>query len=416
MTKPYDAVISVPQSMLTPTLKDKISYNLPLSSANPNSVAYPISIPNSNFASMSTQDYAKPNQSHIICTLSKSQPESLLSSSIGQTTTKAPHLHTSDRIVNPNLGQPPDIQIKKIYSKRPLSINNIVYPKPTITCDCNHNHFNHIIHEVTNFVDDSTSTIGIRNLNDIVPYIKDYLEVLAMFYDSNKLKLNKTKTKFNINGTKSQLNQTKNLSLVVNNEVLYNDSQITILGFKFNISNTLDSQINDLIQQINFRISCLNKVKQFTTFKTRKNFFNAFCVSKLRYMAPAYLSAPVYLTKKLNTTLVNIAKSTFGYKYHKMSHEKLIKECGWTNIDALIKIEALNFLHRIFYFKRPTVLFNLFKIPERKCKDISIREFKKSKLMDNIFIYKILPEYNKLPTESKQLKPKSFSRYLKRTI
>ena len=99
-----------------------------------------------------------------------------------------------------------------------------------------------------------------------------------------------------------------------------------------------------------------------------------------------------------------------------MSHEKLLKECGWTNIDGLIKIEALNFLDRIFYFKRPTVLFNLFKIPERKCKDISIREFKKSKLMDNIFIYKILLEYNKLPTESKQLKPKSFSRYLKRTI
>ena len=71
-----------------------------------------------------------------------------------------------------------------------------MYPKPALTCECNHNHFNPINHDVTNFVDDSTSTMGIKNLNDIIPYIKDYLEVLAMFYDANKLKLNKTKTKF----------------------------------------------------------------------------------------------------------------------------------------------------------------------------------------------------------------------------
>ena len=238
--------------------------------------------------------------------------------------------------------------------------------------------------------------------------------MLATFYDCNQLKLNKTKTKFNITGTKAQINQTKHFTIQINNETLHNDAQIKILGFKINTTNSLDTQINDLAQKLNYRIHCLDKIKKYTTLKTRKNFYNVFVMGKLRYMAPIYLSAPAYLLKKLNTIIINAAKSTVGTYNPRISHKKLLSTCGWTDINILIKNEALKFLHKLLFLKKPKVLYNLFNIPNRIAKNLSIKNYRKSKLTDNVFLFKILPLYNSLPSQAKQLKPKGFSKYLKR--
>ena len=212
-----------------------------------------------------------------------------------------------------DLVRPPETE-HNLSPTKSLTTNQLRYQnqnKPDQTC-CNQNHFNNITHDVVNFVDASTSSIGIKDINDIIPYIQNYLEVLNIFYSCNGLKLNKTKTKFQINGTKTQQNQTKHFRININNEELTNDSQITILGWKFNISGTFDSQINETIKSMNYRAHCLNKIKPYTSFQTRIKYYNAFVISKLRYMAPAYFSAPQFLLKKLNTTLVKIAKMAFG--------------------------------------------------------------------------------------------------------
>ena len=154
---------------------------------------------------------------------------------------------------------------------------------------------------------------------------------------------------------------------------------------------------------------------KYTTFKTRLKFYNAYLISTLRYMAPAYITAPAYLLKKLNTGLINIAKSALGYKCYRLSHAKILKLCGWTDIQNLCYIEVLKSLHKLFRFKRPKILYDLFNIPTRLCKSISIKNYKKSKLLDNIFMYKALPKYNALKSEIKQLRPKGFYRKLKKT-
>ena len=114
-TKPNEEAISAPHSTLTSSLKNLVlcDKTKPLSSANPETLNNPHPTPN--------------------------------------LTTQTTNLSLTERIINPNLGQPLDNQIKKLNQNKPLSINNIMYPKPASTCECNHNHFNHINHDVTNF-------------------------------------------------------------------------------------------------------------------------------------------------------------------------------------------------------------------------------------------------------------------------
>ena len=316
-----------------------------------------------------------------------------------------------------DLVRPPETE-HNLSSTKSLTTNQLRYQnqnKPDQTC-CNQNHFNNITHDVVNFVDDSTSSIGIKDINDIIPYIQNYLEVLNIFYSCNGLKLNKTKTKFQINGTKTQQNQTKHFRININNEELTNDSQITILGWKFNISGTFDSQINETIKSMNYRAHCLNKIKPYTSFQTRIKYYNAFVISKLRYMAPAYFSAPQFLLKKLNTTLVKIAKMALGYTPPRTSYDEILEKCGWTNVYSLCKGEALKTFHKIVKNEKPQSLFQLFNIPSRKAKHISIKNYKKSKIADSLFLFKILPFYNSLKSDTKQLTPKKFSSYVKKHI
>ena len=130
-----------------------------------------------------------------------------------------------------------------IKTINPESINLTIL-RPYDQACCNNNHYKDITHEVTSYVDDSTSSIGIKHQHDIIPYIKDYLEVLHKFYTCNMLKLNKTKTKFCITGTKSQVASVKDIKIRINDETIQNDTQVKILGFLFNSSNTCHNQIN----------------------------------------------------------------------------------------------------------------------------------------------------------------------------
>ena len=83
------------------------------------------------------------------------------------------------------------------------------------------------------------------------------------------LKLNKTKTKFCITGTKSQVASVKDIKIRINDETIQNDTQVKILGFLFNSSNTRHNQINETIKVINYRMNQLRQVRKYTTEATQ---------------------------------------------------------------------------------------------------------------------------------------------------
>ena len=146
------------------------------------------------------------------------------------------------------------------------------------------NHYIDLTHEVSNFVDDSTSNIGTKNFNDITLYIKDYLEILKTFYTINLLSMNKSKTKFTVIGSQTQIAQTKNIKIKIDQTYINCDSQIHILGTLLSADNKMTLAINELVSNLNFRLFNLMKVRKFTDFKTRLSFVNSFVIGRPNYL------------------------------------------------------------------------------------------------------------------------------------
>ena len=68
--------------------------------------------------------------------------------------------------------------------------------------------FSDISHDTTCFVDDALSVVGFKHKSQILAYIRDYMEIMNLFYACNKLKLNPSKSNFCISGSKAQIAET----------------------------------------------------------------------------------------------------------------------------------------------------------------------------------------------------------------
>ena len=145
------------------------------------------------------------------------------------------------------------------------------------------NHYIDVTHKVTNFVDDSTSNIGLTNRTNIEPYIKTYLDLLHNYYTINTLTMNKLKTKYTIIGTSQQVADTRRSTIKLGQDKLNCDGQVRILGMLISSDNTLNSAIDELLKNINFRLFNLNKVKKHTDFESRRKFVLSFLIGCLNY-------------------------------------------------------------------------------------------------------------------------------------
>ena len=74
----------------------------------------------------------------------------------------------------------------------------------------------------------------------------------------------------------------------------------------------MDGEINKLASSLHNRINNVNKIREFTDFKTRLIFMNSFVIGKLIYMLPLYNNVPQYLTNKLHKILMTAARCAIG--------------------------------------------------------------------------------------------------------
>ena len=68
-----------------------------------------------------------------------------------------------------------------------------IYTK--LTRDDNINENSTILHDILQYVDDSNNIIITDNIDEIQPYINNYIKLIKSFYNINKLKINRDKSK-----------------------------------------------------------------------------------------------------------------------------------------------------------------------------------------------------------------------------
>ena len=278
------------------------------------------------------------------------------------------------------------------------------------------NHYIDANHYVTQYVDDSTSNIGIKSRQNIEPYIKTYLDVLYNYYTINCLTLNRSKTKFTVIGNQRQIALTKDIKIKINDDFIYCDGQVRILGHLFSSDNSVVASVNEIIREVNFRIHNLNLVRNITNFETRLKFLSSYVLGKINYLLPLLLSAPKTIVHQMHLLQVKAAKCAWNQNTFKISNKTILDRCGWPSITAYMQYHSLTYVHRILYTTKPSTILSLFKIPNRLAKNIGIKEKLDSKYTKNFFLYKAIGIYNSLKTELKALPPKKFKKELRKVI
>ena len=152
----------------------------------------------------------------------------------------------------------------------------------------------------------------------------------------------------------------------------------------------------------------INNLKKYTDFKTRLKFANAHILGKLNYILPLLTSTNKTQLNKVHKLLMFAAWSVIGSYCFKVSIKNILSQVGWLSANQLIKWSGLKLIHKILYFKKPSCLFNKYKVNRRKCAQIIPKLLPKSKFSKDIYIFKSLDEYNRLPTDLKTAKPKQF--------
>ena len=84
-------------------------------------------------------------------------------------------------------------------------------------------------HDVNQYVEDRTNTIGAPSLKVMKDYIEKYMVLLEHFYTKNRLKINSEKTKFLLMNNRKKTNKLE--IKLKSGEVLKNDLAIRILGW-----------------------------------------------------------------------------------------------------------------------------------------------------------------------------------------
>ena len=143
-----------------------------------------------------------------------------------------------------------------------------------------------------------------------------------------------------------------------------------VLGYLFNSTNDTNSQINELVQSLNYRLVSLAQISKYCKQKSIAQFIQAYVIGKLNYMVSAYLSSPAYQLSKIDKVIVRAAWMSVGaFKARRMSNKQVIAECGFRTIQAYMQISGLNFFHKMVRNKKPEILYNKLKIPSRQCKN-----------------------------------------------
>jgi hypothetical protein len=213
------------------------------------------------------------------------------------------------------------------------------------------------------FADDTTCLSKGKKLNDLLSYVKDELQKIAVWFRSNKMAVNASKTKFIVfrtHGKKIDQNecvltfnnnepgQPVDPNLIYNIDRIYNEGQekhFKLLGVLFDEYLSFDAHISHLCAKISKSLFCLNRIKNFVDQHAMKMLYYAMIHSHISYCINIYGSANTTNLQRLRIKQKESIRviNNVGYRDHT---SPLFKQNSILPLDEMIKFAKLLFMHR----------------------------------------------------------------------
>jgi hypothetical protein len=212
------------------------------------------------------------------------------------------------------------------------------------------------------FADDTTCLSQGKKLSDLLLYVANELQKIAVWFRANKMAVNTMKTKFIVFRTQgkkinpdecvlyfnnNEPGQPVNPNLIYPIDRIYNDGpekSFKLLGVLFDEYLSFDAHISHLCTKISKSLFCINRVKNFVDQNSLIKLYYAMVHSHLSYCINVYGCAyttnlqRLRVKQKESIRIINSA----GYRDHT---QPLFKLNQILPIDEMIKFAKLKFMH-----------------------------------------------------------------------
>ena len=162
--------------------------------------------------------------------------------------------------------------------------------------------------------------------------------------------------------------------------------------------------------RIGFEYSKLKPYLHLMSQSDRKLIVNSKLRSILDYGTPLYMGETEGLRSKLESSHMTLNRIIHGDLTFKVSNVKICKRIGCELPDKYIHKISARYIQKHLYHRQCPALIDKLVIPKR---DASIIYMRKPQLgVYPASLDKLIMLYNKLPIETKSMKPQKFKRYL----
>jgi hypothetical protein len=220
------------------------------------------------------------------------------------------------------------------------------------------------------FADDTTCLSQGKNLNELLLYVENELQKIAVWFRSNKMAVNTSKTKFIVFRTQGKRINPEECILHFNNNepgkpvdpnLIYpidricNEGQekcFKLLGVMFDEYLSFDAHISHICTKISKSLFCINRIKNFVTKNSLLKLYYAMVHSHLAYCINVYGCANSTNLQRLRIKQKEAVRiiNNVGYRDHTLP---LFKQNGILPLDEMIKFAKLKFMHCYVHLRLP---------------------------------------------------------------
>ena len=271
------------------------------------------------------------------------------------------------------------------------------------------------------FADDTVLYLDETDPVKLINKINEHLELVRIWLENNRLKLNITKTKSMLIANQNSMKYFRDngLAFDIQGNSLDIVSEIKYLGVIIDSSLSFKRHIDYICKKISKKIGVLRRVSWYLSITSRKLVYNSIILPHFTYCSTIlYMANQTDLNRlqKLQNRAMRVILKCSIYT----SISGMLDCLKWLNISQFIVYNVLIFIHKISidtnipeYLKHILSKFDsIHQYNTRGKHNFIIKQAKKSATYCSVF-YKGATEYNKLSTDFKRMNLDTFKRQLK---
>ena len=274
-----------------------------------------------------------------------------------------------------------------------------------------------IIHEVNQYVDDSTNTIGTDSKDELEKYLTSYHAVLETFYHANKLKINGEKTQLIVTRRKWKNNDNSKVTFKTKTgEKIIEVNALRILGFLKNNRDSYDSHLGVINGRVTQALQEIKPFMKLMDLKSRKEIVYSKVASIALYGVELYTGQTEWTLNKFTSILMKCNKTIYNRDWFKVSNRKICRDILVDHPTEIMRKATLKMIHKTIWLRSPAQIYDKFKFNtrHRECSSITVKNPLRKQSNKRTPILTGLTLYNSMSTGMKLTHPKKLKRILKK--